>query len=450
MAENNAGDLSPEQTEKLIQFQDLTGIDDMDRCRTIMERHNWNIEAAVQDRLNESEGRPTVFGSGGRDGRPEPRPPAVNTHPRDQRIYTVSRRHPQGWFQWSYMVLLFPFRFVYVTIFDIFHWVVRLFQPDPRRIVTDPVGDVMSFIRKFEELYGSAHPTFYQGTYSQVLTDAKRELKFLLVYLHGDDHQDVPSFCRETLGSLDVCEFINTRMLFWAASTNTPEGYRVSLALRESTYPFLALIVLRDNKMTVVQRIEGPVQPVDFIERLTRVMNDTEAYLVTMRHEREQRSQTNTLRQQQDVAYEESLRQDQEKEKRKREEREQREREEQEARDRELEQQRLIEEKERLKIEKAANLPEEPDPKDPDAIRIVLKLPNGIRLERCFLKSHSLEVVYDYVFIQEDAPDEFQLLTNYPRRVLPCRPGDDSPTVPSITEAGLGQKEMIYVQDVSD
>ena len=65
--------------------------------------------------------------------------------------------------------------------------------------------------------------------------------------------------------------------------------------------------------MTVVQRIEGPVQPVDLIERLTRVMNDTEAFLVAMRHEREQRSQTNTLRQQQDVAYEESLRQDQEK-----------------------------------------------------------------------------------------------------------------------------------------
>ncbi len=87
----------------------------------------------------------------------------------------------------------------------------------------------------------------------------------------------------------------------------------VSLALRENTYPYLALIVLRDNKMTVVQRIEGPVQPVDLVERLTRVMNDTESYLVTMRHEREQRNLANTLRQQQDVAYEESLRQDQEK-----------------------------------------------------------------------------------------------------------------------------------------
>ena len=33
----------------------------------------------------------------------------------------------------------------------------------------------------------------------------------------------------------------------------------VSQALRENTYPFLALIVLRQNRMTVVARIEGPI-----------------------------------------------------------------------------------------------------------------------------------------------------------------------------------------------
>jgi hypothetical protein len=34
--------------------------------------------------------------------------------------------------------------------------------------VTDPLGDVMRFISSFEVKYGSAHPVFYQGTYSQV------------------------------------------------------------------------------------------------------------------------------------------------------------------------------------------------------------------------------------------------------------------------------------------
>lgn len=45
---------------------------------------------------------------------------------------------------------------------------LRFIRPDPRGRVTDPVGDVVSFIHSFEEKYGQAHPVFYQGTYSQV------------------------------------------------------------------------------------------------------------------------------------------------------------------------------------------------------------------------------------------------------------------------------------------
>jgi len=34
--------------------------------------------------------------------------------------------------------------------------------------VTDPLGDVLSFIEQYEQLYGNSHPDFYRGTYSQV------------------------------------------------------------------------------------------------------------------------------------------------------------------------------------------------------------------------------------------------------------------------------------------
>ena len=43
--------------------------------------------------------------------------------------------------------------------------------------VTDPVGDVMRFIRNFNEKYGAEHPTFYQGSYSQVW------IKFIIISL---------------------------------------------------------------------------------------------------------------------------------------------------------------------------------------------------------------------------------------------------------------------------
>lgn len=42
--------------------------------------------------------------------------------------------------------------------------------------MTDPVGDVVSFIHDFEEKYGRSHPVFYQGTYSQVNRNTKIHL----------------------------------------------------------------------------------------------------------------------------------------------------------------------------------------------------------------------------------------------------------------------------------
>lgn len=54
----------------------------------------------------------------------------------------------------------------------------------------------MKFIRFYDEHYGRNHPVFYQGSYSQALSDAKQELRFLLVYLHKDDTQEVEQWCR--------------------------------------------------------------------------------------------------------------------------------------------------------------------------------------------------------------------------------------------------------------
>lgn len=39
----------------------------------------------------------------------------------------------------------------------------------------------------------------------KALNDAKRELRYLLVYLHGDDHQDTDEFCRYSNPNLLNC-----------------------------------------------------------------------------------------------------------------------------------------------------------------------------------------------------------------------------------------------------
>jgi FAS-associated factor 2 len=51
-----------------------------------------------------------------------------------------------------------------------------------------------------------------------------------------------------------VIRYINTRTLFWACNVKSGEGYKVAEALKSGSYPFLALIVLKDNRMTIVGR----------------------------------------------------------------------------------------------------------------------------------------------------------------------------------------------------
>lgn len=61
---------------------------------------------------------------------------------------------------------------------------------------TTPIEDILNFKEDFENKYGRTHPTFYEGSYGQAIEDAKKELRFLLVYLHSSEHKDTEQFCR--------------------------------------------------------------------------------------------------------------------------------------------------------------------------------------------------------------------------------------------------------------
>lgn len=268
--------------------------------------------------------------------------------------------------------------------------------------MTDPLGDVLKFIQDYNTKYPS-HPVFYQGTYAQALNDAKRELKFLLIYLHSESSSpqvqvgqqritETANFCRQTLSNPNVIDFINRNMLFWACDVSSPEGYRVSHSINARSYPILVIIALRDNKMTIMGRLEGDCTADELMVRMRRVVSDNERWLNAARHERLERSMTQTLRAQQDVAYEESLKADQEKERKRQKEREEQQRVEREIRMEKEADERRLELKERLKLELIHQVPSEPLETDANSISIVFKLPNGMRITRRFLKSNSLNV----------------------------------------------------------
>ncbi|XP_020283243.1 FAS-associated factor 2-A isoform X2 [Pseudomyrmex gracilis] len=401
MADLALGELSADQTEKVLQFQDLTGIEDLSVCRDVLQRHNWNLEVAVQEQLNLYEGRPSMYAQ---DSHARP-PQVVDDSSRIYFSYPGSSGGGGG-------ILSYIFSMCYNIVSSILQLLFAIFRRNVKPVSSNPVEDVVNFIRSYEERYGNTHPVFYQGSYSQALSDAKQELKFLLVYLHKDETQEVDQWCRSTLCDPEMTRYINTHTLFWACNVKSGEGYKVAEALKSGSYPFLALIVLKGNRMTIVGRAE--------------------------------RSAAQSLRQQQDRAYEESLRADQEKDRRREEER--RAREEKEAREKEeLNAQELEIQRIRLEKELTVNkVPLEPEPSHPNACHLQIKF--GERtMKRRFLMTDTVEDVYHWIFSQPDSPASFEITTSFPRRILyPCR------DIVTLSAAGLTHREVLHVNDLDD
>ncbi|KAI4502289.1 hypothetical protein M0802_002971 [Mischocyttarus mexicanus] len=428
-------ELNGDQTEKVIQFQDLTGIEDLSICRDVLQRHNWNLEVAVQEQLNLYEGRPSMYAQDSRS-----RPPQV-VDDSSSRIYF---NHAAGSSSGRGGLLPYIFSMCYNIVSSILQLVLAIFRSEVRPISSDPVEDVMAFIRSYEERYGINHPVFYQGSYSQALSDAKQELRFLFVYLQKDEAQDTDQWCRNTLNDPEVIRYINTHTLFWACNVQSGEGYKVAESLKSGSYPFLAIIVLKDNRMTIVGRMEGTPSATDLILRLRTIIQQNEINLIQARQDRAERSAAQSLRQQQDRAYEESLRADQEKDRIREEER--RAREEQEAREKEqlnAQEQEI----ERIRLEKeltVQKIPVEPEPANPNACHLQIKL--GERtMKRRFLMSDTIEDVYHWIFSQPDSPAKFEITTSYPKRILyPCK------DISTLSSAGLTHREVLHVNDLTD
>lgn len=168
------------------------------------------------------------------------------------------------------------------------------------------------------------------------------------------------------------------------------------------------------------------------------------------------------LREEQDKAYMESLRADQEKDRKKEEERKRKENEEREKNEREMDEVKKREQLMKLKYELVDKIPSEPSPNDPNAMRLMIKFPDGSRLERRFRKSDSVMSLYYFVFCQDASPLKFQITTNFPRRELPGRPPSlDDPlwnpqaalngtaeSLPSLENLELKKAEVLFVNDL--
>jgi len=110
-------------------LQEITGIEDNDKIVEHLSSHQWNLEAAVQDALNEKEGirpiftatppvpeAPPLLQSLSQSANIAQPPPGISTRRRE-----VVRR--QSWLPWTLNLAFFPLRFVMSAANEIFQFV---------------------------------------------------------------------------------------------------------------------------------------------------------------------------------------------------------------------------------------------------------------------------------------------------------------------------------------
>lgn len=312
------------------------------------------------------------------------------------------------------------------------------------------------FISEFENKYGEIHPPFFNGTYSNAVEEGKRSIRFVLIYIHSSSFYDIDNFTSSIITNREFIELINTEnLIFWACSLDYPEGYKAFQSLKASTYPFFALIGLKNNKMIVMKKIEGAQTLESVISKLKSAIDNNVYSLILARMERQERDMASMIRAQQDAAFEESLRADQEKERKKREEKQRKEQE-----------QRIEEQRKKAETERQAKIVEmkksllkqisdEPEISNELSLRIMFKLPNGSRLERRFLSTDPVKFLYYFVFCSEENLINFKLRTNFPTRDIPGysptpdkQYSDDDEMNISLKDCNLTTNIVLFVHDL--
>ncbi|KAK3037549.1 hypothetical protein RJ639_030357 [Escallonia herrerae] len=285
-----------------------------------------------------------------------------------------------------------------------------------------------AFLESFEQQYGTMHPFFYACQFVEALRIAQEEHKFVFMYLHSPEHPFTPYFCRETLCSELVVQFIDANFVSWGALANKGEGLHMTTTLRPASFPFCAVVAPGSgDSIALLQQMEGPVSPAEMIEILQRTMEEQGLAFGSARaKEEEKRRVDRRLREEQDAAYLASLQIDQEKEKIKNF-----------APEGRLKKQ--AEDLDKVNYEKAKQKPAKKldikpkevsnaketqhkaiasERKDAQTTQILIRFPNGERKEQSFLSTDKIQVIYRYIdSLGLPGTGSYKLVSSFPRKV---------------------------------
>lgn len=118
------------------------------------------------------------------------------------------------------------------------------------------VPEEWAFLDSFEQQYGTKHPFFYTCRFREAMKLAEQDQKFMFMYLHSPDHPFANVFCKETLCSELVTQFLDVNFVCWGALADRGEGLQMVATLRPASFPCCAVIApAPSDSMTVLQQV---------------------------------------------------------------------------------------------------------------------------------------------------------------------------------------------------
>ncbi|XP_019464165.1 PREDICTED: plant UBX domain-containing protein 10-like [Lupinus angustifolius] len=191
----------------------------------------------------------------------------------------------------------------------------------PQSLSTDPrdalvVPQEWAFLDKFEQQYGTNHPFFYACHFIDAMKLAEQDKKFIFMYLHSPNYPFANVFCKETLCSDLVTQFLDVNFVCWGALTDRGESLQMVATLCPDSYPCYAVVApAPSDSIAVLQQLEGPLSPAELVEILQRTLEEQGLAFGSAKAKHEEKiGADHRIREEQDAAYLASLQIDKEKE----------------------------------------------------------------------------------------------------------------------------------------
>lgn len=217
---------------------------------------------------------------------------------------------------------------------------------------------------------------------------AQDEHKFVFLYLHSPDHPFTQPYCKDTLCSEVVVQFLDANFVSWGGIADRGEGLHLATMVQPTTFPFCAVVAADSgDSLAMVQHMEGPLTPEELVEILQTTLEEQGSTFGgnTRAKDEEKRRANIQLKQEQDAAYNASLRADQE------------------------------------KVSKLEKKPQHQDneitnSKDP---QILIRFPNGERKEKVFSDKDKIGAIFDFIDSLgiPGVGRNYRLVSSFPRKV---------------------------------